>query len=86
MERSANVAPQAAVTMEKKRNPAAMMRQYDLIERVRRYNPNTDEALLQQASDTVPENRIIQVVSKGYKLKSKILKHAKVIVSQGPQG
>ena len=26
-----------------------MMRQYDLIERVRRYNPNTDEALLNRA-------------------------------------
>jgi guanosine-3',5'-bis(diphosphate) 3'-pyrophosphohydrolase len=49
LERNANVAPQVAVTMEKKRNPAAMMRQYDLIERVRRYNPNTDEALLDRA-------------------------------------
>ena len=26
-----------------------MMRQYDLIERVRRYNPNTNEALLNRA-------------------------------------
>jgi molecular chaperone GrpE len=50
------------------------------------FDPNLHEALLQQASDTVPENRVIQVISKGYKLKSKILKHAKVIVSQGPQG
>ncbi len=50
------------------------------------FDPNLHEALLQQVSDTVPENHVIQVVSKGYKLKSKILKHAKVIVSQGPQG
>jgi guanosine-3',5'-bis(diphosphate) 3'-pyrophosphohydrolase len=49
LERDANVVPQAVVTTEKKRNPAAMMRQYDLIERVRRYNPNTDEALLDRA-------------------------------------
>jgi molecular chaperone GrpE len=47
------------------------------------FDPNVHEALLQQNSETVPENRVIQVVSKGYKLKSKILKHAKVIVSQG---
>jgi molecular chaperone GrpE len=50
------------------------------------FDPNLHEALLQQHSDSVPEHHIIQVVSKGYKLKAKILKHAKVIVSQGPQG
>jgi molecular chaperone GrpE len=48
------------------------------------FDPNLHEALLQQASETVAENHVIQVVSKGYRLKSKILKHAKVIVSQGP--
>lgn len=47
------------------------------------FDPNLHEALMQQASDTVPENHVVQVISKGYKLKSKILKHAKVIVSQG---
>jgi molecular chaperone GrpE len=49
------------------------------------FDPNLHDALLQQASDTVPENHVVQVISKGYKLKSKILKHAKVIVSTGPQ-
>jgi RelA/SpoT family (p)ppGpp synthetase len=36
---------------EKSRTPAKpqMMRQYDLVERVRRYNPNTSEALLNRA-------------------------------------
>src|SRR5476649_2632395 len=44
------LAPQgAAARTEKVPKPAAMMRQYDLIERVRRYNPNTDEALLNRA-------------------------------------
>lgn len=47
------------------------------------FDPNLHDALLQQQSETVPENHVIQVISKGYKLKSKILKHAKVIVSQG---
>ncbi len=50
------------------------------------FDPNLHDALLQQASDTVPENHVVQVISKGFKLKSKILKHAKVIVSTGPQG
>src|SRR5206468_11231787 len=45
----AQVAAQALGRAEKPKNPAAMMRQYDLIERVRRYNPNTDEALLNRA-------------------------------------
>ncbi len=31
------------------KKPSKMMRQYDLIERVRRYNPNTNEALLNRA-------------------------------------
>jgi molecular chaperone GrpE len=47
------------------------------------FDPNLHDALMQQPSDTVPENRIIQVLQKGYKAKSKILKHAKVIVSTG---
>src|SRR5215212_2122788 len=49
--RARNVSPQAIEIGQKteKPKPAAMMRQYDLIERVRRYNPNTDEALLNRA-------------------------------------
>src|SRR6201994_470249 len=43
------VAPQPSGIAEKSSKPAGMMRQYDLIERVRRYNPNTDEALLNRA-------------------------------------
>lgn len=49
------------------------------------FDPNVHDALLQQVSDTVPENRVIQTISKGYKLKTKILKHAKVIVSKGKE-
>ena len=50
------------------------------------FDPNLHEALMQQASDTVAENRILQTVQKGYKLKSKILSHAKVVVSKGKEG
>ncbi len=47
------------------------------------FDPNLHEALMQQPSDTVEENKIISVFQKGYKVKSKIVKHAKVIVSTG---
>ena len=42
------VAPSAAEKASPGR-PPHMMRQYELIERVRRYNPNSDEALLNRA-------------------------------------
>ena len=42
------VAPATPATEKPARKPQ-MMRQYDLIERVRRYNPNTNEALLNRA-------------------------------------
>lgn len=48
------------------------------------FDPNLHDALMQQPSDTVPENQIVQVLQKGYKVKGRILKHAKVIVSKGP--
>jgi molecular chaperone GrpE len=47
------------------------------------FDPNLHDALMQQPSDTVPENHVSQVLMKGYKAKDKILKHAKVIVSTG---
>lgn len=47
------------------------------------FDPNLHDALMQQPSDTVPENHVVQVLMKGYKVKDKILKHAKVIVSTG---
>lgn len=39
----------APVAKPAKRSPTRMMRQYDLVERVRAYNPNTDEDLLNRA-------------------------------------
>ncbi len=43
------------------------------------------EALLQQSSQDVPVNVIIEEVESGYTYKDKVLKHAKVIVSQGAE-
>ena len=47
------------------------------------FDPNMHEALMQQPSETVPEGQVVTVFQKGYKLKNKILKTAKVIVSSG---
>ncbi|VAX19236.1 Heat shock protein GrpE [hydrothermal vent metagenome] len=41
------------------------------------------EALLQQPSEEYPENIIIEEIEPGYIYKDKVLKHSKVIVSQG---
>src|SRR5882672_1943011 len=49
LERGLNVVTQVIGKAEKSTKPTPMMRQYDLIERVRRYNPDTDEALLNRA-------------------------------------
>jgi molecular chaperone GrpE len=47
------------------------------------FDPNIHEALMKQTSEDVPEGKIIQVYQKGYKIKNKLLKTAKVIVSSG---
>jgi guanosine-3',5'-bis(diphosphate) 3'-pyrophosphohydrolase len=51
IERGRKVAAQAVDNASKPKRPARvqMMRQYDLIDRVRRYNPNTNEPLLNRA-------------------------------------
>src|SRR5215472_8797509 len=51
LERGQNIVGQTIEKQAKsgKRGKPQMMRQYDLIERVRRYNPSTSEALLNRA-------------------------------------
>ncbi len=48
LERGRNIIAQAIEKTEKPKRPP-MMRQYELIERVKRYNPNTDEDMLNKA-------------------------------------
>src|SRR6187551_149219 len=43
------VAPTSPVSVKPKSPRSRMMRQYELVDRVRRYNPNTDEDLLNRA-------------------------------------
>lgn len=47
--RPAPIAPESTVEKPVAARKPPMMRQYDLIERVRRYNPDTNEALLNRA-------------------------------------
>src|SRR5262245_50397576 len=51
LERSLNIVSQVfeKAVKPKKASAPRMMRQYDLIERVKRYNPNTSEAMLNRA-------------------------------------
>ncbi|MGE3149373.1 MAG: bifunctional (p)ppGpp synthetase/guanosine-3',5'-bis(diphosphate) 3'-pyrophosphohydrolase [Pseudorhodoplanes sp.] len=49
LDRDRNIVAQIIEKEEKHKPRAQMMRQYELIERVRRYNPNTDEDLLNKA-------------------------------------
>ncbi|MGL1936876.1 MAG: nucleotide exchange factor GrpE [Fibrobacterales bacterium] len=48
------------------------------------FNPEEHEALMQQPSEDIEEGSVLTVFQKGYKLKEKVLRHAKVIVSSGP--
>src|SRR5688572_4708952 len=43
------------------------------------------EALMQQPTDKIEPNKVIETVEKGYNLKNKVLRHAKVIVSSKPE-
>jgi molecular chaperone GrpE len=47
------------------------------------FDPSCQEALIKQPSEDIEENHVIQVFQKGYRLKHKIIKTAKVIVSAG---
>ena len=49
------------------------------------FDPLTQEAMSQEASDTVPAGTVIRQWSFGYKLGNHLLKPACVVVSSGPE-
>ncbi len=49
------------------------------------FDPQQQEALVMEASDTVPANYVISEYEKGYFYKDRLLRPAKVIVSSGAQ-
>ena len=48
------------------------------------FDPHVHEALLTQPSD-VDEGAIVEVIQKGYRLGDRVLRPARVVVSQGPR-
>jgi len=50
-----------------------------------KFDPHSQEALLAQPSDA-EEGTVIQVLQKGYKLGDRVLRPARVVVSQGSNG
>jgi molecular chaperone GrpE len=48
------------------------------------FDPNVHEAVTQQASEEVPEGRILSQTRKGYRLRDRLLRPASVVVSSGP--
>ncbi len=50
------------------------------------FDPNYHEALALEASREVPEQRVLQEYEKGYLLKDRLLRAAKVVVSKGNNG
>jgi molecular chaperone GrpE len=49
------------------------------------FDPQIHDALMKAAHPEIPEGHISEVYEKGYKLKGRVIKHAKVIVSSGLQ-
>ena len=48
------------------------------------FDPNTQEAMSQEPSDTVPAGKVIRQWCFGYKMGDRLLKPANVVVSSGP--
>jgi len=49
------------------------------------FDPNLHEAVMQMASDEYDEGIICQEVQKGYMIDSRVVRHARVVVSSGRQ-
>ena len=48
------------------------------------FDPSKHEAIMQETTDTVPENTVVQVFQEGYLYHDKVLRHARVSVSKKP--
>ena len=49
------------------------------------FDPALHDAMMKQPSDTIEANKIAVIFQRGYKLKNNIIRHAKVVVSDGKQ-
>jgi len=48
------------------------------------FDPNLHEAIAHEPSDQVPEETVLRQVTRGYRIKDRLLRPAKVVVSSGP--
>lgn len=49
------------------------------------FNPDEMDALTMESSDEVPASHVLREFAKGYKFKDRVLRHAQVVVSSGPE-
>ena len=49
------------------------------------FDPNEQEAMLMESSNTVPANHVLREFIKGYRFKDRLLRAAKVVVSKGKE-
>ena len=47
------------------------------------FNPQLHDAMMKVPNEKIPEDHIVEVFEKGYTLKKRVIRHAKVIVSSG---
>lgn len=50
------------------------------------FDPQVHDAMMKTPHAEIPEHHIAEVVEKGYKLKGRVIKHSRVIVSSGKPG
>ena len=50
------------------------------------FDPNVHEAVAQKEDDSVPANTVIEVFQKGYRLRDRLLRPARVVVSKPSEG
>jgi len=47
------------------------------------FDPQLHDALMKTADETVPEDHIVEIFEKGYTLNTRVIRHARVVVSSG---
>jgi molecular chaperone GrpE len=50
------------------------------------FDPSIHEALMHQPTDEMPPGRVMEQVTRGYRLRERVLRPARVIVSKTPDG
>jgi molecular chaperone GrpE len=48
------------------------------------FDPQIHDAMMKIPNAEIPEDHIVEIYEKGYRLRTRVIKHAKVIVSSGP--